>query len=130
MPNWRTIIKSIQEPKDRHYHWTRKTGEDIQLKKLAGYEFVKPDEKMKKDLMAKGRFNVGTLSLSKDGLIELGDLVLMETPKKDWLQRRAERHKLVDEDFDKYIAGGADLAQTGLEEVNKFRKTKGPLPTD
>ena len=85
-------LKEEDKQDGRHYAWVldeRKHGQSSSMQQIMaqakGYETVKvSDEDGKK-------FALGTLRQGADGLVRVGDLVLMSCPREEYEKRKAEQ---------------------------------------
>lgn len=130
MPNYLKLMRSIKEPKNRHYHWASFNENQIRLKKLAGYDFVHGNELIDNKIPdKKDRFQRGQVYIGEDGLVRLGDMVLMQTSKENWDEINKERKEARDKKM-KAIRSGGHLAPTGHMTHADFSIKRSKYPPD
>ena len=131
MPNYMRLMRSIKEPPNRHYHWARYDDPKvIQARKLDGYDFVTGKEVMEttnEKVKKKERFQPGNVFVSEEGLVRLGDMVLMQTTKENWNRRLADR-KAASERRRAVAADGGELSDSPLKTHSRLRITQSKLP--
>jgi hypothetical protein len=128
MPNYLKLMRSIKEPPNRHYHWSAYNDPKvIQARKLDGYDFVTGKEVMGNQPKKRGRFDPGTVYVSEEGLVRLGDMVLMQTSKENWTRRLEERKEASRKRKD-YAAHGGELAGNPHKTHTRYRRTESKLP--
>lgn len=140
MPDYMRLMKSIKAPPGRHFRWARYDPRCIQERKLDGYDFVHGDEldsTVKKvgdkgaKTAKKERFQPGNVYVSQEGLVRLGDMVLMQTNDKVYDGRMAEKRKKAKALQQHFEQGGEFNAAPGVLTHSKLKTHDGvPSPRD